>query len=131
MNNNQERRTRLANLVKKKRESLNMSQDAFCNWIVGQTGIDDLSYGALQAWEDPKRRGKLPSCDNFYALAKIFGTTMDDLYRYLCDDTDSATQVIDPTFEEEKLKTKVKAMPVSFQRELMLSIQGDLMGDAA
>lgn len=131
MKKNPERRQKLASLIKKKRESLGLSQQAFCTWIVEKTGIDDLTYGALQAWEDPKRRGNLPSCDNFYALALVFETTMDDLYRYLCGNTEENVTAIDPDFEQEKLKSKVKSMPVTFQKELMLSIQADLMEVAA
>ena len=131
MQKNSERRQKLASLIKKKRESLDLSQQAFCNWIVERTGINDLTYGALQAWEDPRRRGNLPSCDNFYALAVIFETTMDDLYRYLCGNTEESVTAIDPDFEQEKLKSKVKSMPITFQKELMLSIQADLMGESA
>jgi transcriptional regulator with XRE-family HTH domain len=125
---NPERRIRLSSLIKKKRESLKLTQQDFCNWIVEKTGIDDLTYGALQAWEDPKRKGNLPSCDNFYALSIVFETTMDDLYRYLCGNTEAPPQVIDQDFEQEKLKSKIKSMPISFQKDLMLSIQSDLLG---
>jgi hypothetical protein len=127
---NPERRIKLSNLIKKKMESLGMSQEAFCNWITETTGLAGLTYGALQAWEDPKRSGNLPNCDNFYALSKVFETTMDDLYAYLSDDTNPKAVGIDNTFEEEKLKRKVLSMPQTFQKELMLAIQSDLLGAA-
>lgn len=79
---------KLSRLVKRKRESLEMTQRGFTEWL--NTYIDlsvsdrKISYGAVQAWENEKADNR-PDLNNFFLLAKVFGVGADDFVKFLND----------------------------------------------
>ena len=133
---NGNRRKRLADLVTQKREGLWMTQREFCDWLViqGQNAqsfgafIEDLTYGALQSWENPDQRGKLPSVDNVWLLQKELGfTSIDQFLLYLgTGQLKSSLGEVDLT--PEQIKTKVLNMDKEFQIDLLKTLQSRLIG---
>jgi hypothetical protein len=131
------RRGRLAKLVTDHRRSKDFTQRQYCDWIVEQTQnaqefgafIDDLTYGALQAWENPTQRGSLPSVDNFWALSKILGfSSIDQLLLYL------GQGILNPSVQEDKfdkdqLQIQVLSMDRDFKIKLLKLLQNDLLSE--
>jgi hypothetical protein len=129
------RRKSLADLVLKKRDSTGLNQRDFCDWLLTQVqdsdqygaSIDDLTYGALQSWENPAHRGKLPNADNFWMLSKVLGfTSMDQFLLFLGTGT-LVPSSQDDKFEPEQMKNKVLNMDRSFKIDLLKRLQVDLL----
>ncbi|WP_013320833.1 helix-turn-helix domain-containing protein [Gloeothece verrucosa] len=121
------RRKKLAELILKKREQeLKMSQQEFCEYVERQTGIE-VSYGAVQGWEKANGSGTLPKTDNFWAIARITGMTMDELYNYLKGEI-KAEEVKMPDFnlDLENLKQKIAVLPPATKIEILNFLQADL-----
>lgn len=76
---------KLAQLIKKKRESMQMTQRGFTEWLNLQLPKESkISYGALQAWENEKTDNR-PDLNNFFLLSRVFGVSADDFAKFLND----------------------------------------------
>lgn len=132
---NGSRRKRLADLVTQKREGMGMTQREFCDWLViqGQNAqsfgafIEDLTYGALQSWENPAQRGKLPSVDNVWLLHKVLGFTSIDQFVLFLGTGQLKSSLGEVDLTPQQIKTKVLNMDKAFQVDLLKTLQAMLI----
>jgi penicillin-binding protein-related factor A (putative recombinase) len=85
-----------------------------------------LTYGALQSWLNPTRKG-LPNVDNFRALAQVFGLTMDELYNYLNSDNDNDEPIPDEAFDIPRAIATIIQAPKKVKVQLLKVLQDDLL----
>jgi transcriptional regulator with XRE-family HTH domain len=122
------RRQKLAKLVQDKRKELGLTQIQFCDYIAKNFGFEEFTYGALQSWENPGEKSYgLPNCDHFVALAKLFGTTMDELYNYLSSDLLQLIPQKDDVIEAARIKRQLAQLPFNIKLEIWDQLQTEAL----
>ncbi len=113
---------RIKKLISSKRKEMGMTQMDFADYLSKLTGVS-ISYGAIQGWEKPRPNSGFPSVENFVALAKLMGVSLDEFYDYL---TGRKEKLIPEKFDENRLKSLVIQANEHFKFELLQILQTDL-----